>query len=216
MINLKNYKLVFDFDGTLVDSMGVYVESVLDVLKKNNVNYPDDIFKIITPLGYKGSAEYFVEKLGLNMTVEEILNGMKEIATKAYENDVLAKETVIETLKKLKAQGISLNVLTASPHSNLDACLKRLGIWELFDRVWSCEDFKTTKSDVNIYHMVAEELGTKTEQCVFFDDNINAIMTGKRSGMKVVGVYDETSAAYVDEMKAVSDMYIYRFAELIE
>ncbi len=63
----------------------------------------------------------------------------------------------------LKAQGYSLNVLTASPHRMLDACLKRNGIYNLFDNVWSCDDFSTTKSDVQIYHMAAERLHTTVE-----------------------------------------------------
>ncbi len=212
----KKYTFVFDFDGTLVDSMGYYIKSVVRVLEENNIDYPEDLFKIITPLGYIGSAKYFVEKLGLNMTVEEACDKMKEIGTKAYETQVAEKETVTKTLMALKERGHRLSVLTASPHSNLDPCLKRLGMWDFFDRVWSCEDFNTVKSDVNIYRLVAKELGISVKDCIFLDDNINAVLTAKQAGMYTVGVYDETSADYEEEMRSAADKYIYRFEELLK
>ncbi len=209
-------KLVFDFDGTLVDSMPAYGAMMLKVLDDNNVAYPDDIIKIITPLGYKGTAEYFIKNLDFPVSVDEAMKSMHEIAIYSYTYEIPAKETVPETLRALKKLGYSLNVLTASPHLTLDVCLKRNEIYDLFDNVWSCEDFNTTKSDVNIYYMVAKALGTTVDDCIFFDDNINADMTAKSAGMKVIGVYDDSSREYVDEMKRVCDGYIRSFSEITE
>ena len=62
---------LFDFDGTLVDSMPTFKKVMLRILDENNISYGDDIVKIITPLGLKGTAEYFIS-LGLNKSVEEI------------------------------------------------------------------------------------------------------------------------------------------------
>jgi HAD superfamily hydrolase (TIGR01509 family) len=118
-------------------------------------------------------------------------------------------------LQELKDRGISLNVLTASPHITLDACLKRLGLWELFDNIWSCDDFNTTKADPDIYVRAAQKMGTSVENVLFLDDNLNADMTAKAAGMQVCGVYDVSSAEYVSEMKSICDMYIYDFRELL-
>ena len=77
---------------------------------------------------------------------------MKEYMLDAYFHTIPPKQNVPEVLKALKAKGVSLNVLTASPHITLDACLKRLGLWELFDNIWSCgADFGTTKTNPDIY-----------------------------------------------------------------
>ena len=95
----------------------------------------------------------------------------------AYFHTIPAKKNVPEVLKALKAQGASLNVLTASPHITLDACLKRLGLWELFDNVWSCDDFNTTKADPQIYVRAAEKMNTPVENVLFLDDNLNADQT---------------------------------------
>ena len=121
-----------------------------------------------------------------------------------------------EVLKKLKERGASLNVLTASPHITLDSCLVRLGLFDLFDNIWSCDDFNTTKSNPEIYKMAAEKLGEKPENILFLDDNYNADKTAKDAGMLVCGVYDESSKDYVEEIKSVADYYIYNFGELLE
>ena len=134
----------------------------------------------------------------------------------AYFHTIPAKSNVISTLRELKQRGASLNVLTASPHITLDACLKRLGMWELFDNVWSCDDFHTTKANPEIYVRVADKLNTAVEQVLFLDDNLNADLTAKAAGMQVCGVYDESSGDYVEQMKAATDFYIYDFKELLQ
>lgn len=139
---------------------------------------------------------------------------MKAYMLDGYMYHIPAKSNVIPVLKQLKAAGASINVLTASPHDTLDPCLKRLEIFDLFDNVWSCEDFGTTKADPNIYVMAAERLGKPVGEVLFLDDNLNADKTAKEAGMPVCGVYDESSKDYVDEMKAATDFYIYDFAEL--
>jgi len=205
---------LFDFDGTLVDSMPTYVSVMLRILDENNISYGDDIVKIITPLGYVGTAKYFIE-LGLNKSIEEIAAKMGEYAIFEYENNIGAKENVVDVLIKLKKAGASLNVLTASPHITLDPCLKRIGIYDLFDNVWSCDDFETTKANPEIYKMAAEKLGKKVNEVLFLDDNLNADKTAKEAGMLVCGVYDKSSEEYTEEIKKVSDYYISDFSELI-
>lgn len=206
---------IFDFDGTLVDSMRQWGEKMTNVLDTHGISYPSDIIKTITPLGDRGTAEYFIKNLGLDMTVNEILELMDSCALKVYADEIPAKEGVSETLSTLKARGHSLNVLTASPHRMLDVCLKRIGIFSLFDNVWSCDDFNATKSDPNIYKEAAKLLGTVPPDCIFADDNINACRTAKLTGMKVIGVFDESSADCVPEMKQLCDRYIYKFKELL-
>ena len=210
---MKSY--LFDFDGTLVDSMPTFGSVMIRILDENGVKYPADIIKIITPLGYHGTAKYFKEVLGLKLENNEALLRMLAYMKEAYENTIPAKDGVIDALVELKRRGASLNILTASPHDVLDPCLKRLGIYELFENVWSCDDFKTTKADPEIYRMAAERIGAPVGEVTFLDDNLGADKTAKLAGMNVIGVYDDSSAEYVDEMKSVCDGYVYRLSELL-
>lgn len=209
---MKTY--LFDFDGTLVDSMPAYAATMLRILNENNVEYPEDIIKIITPLGYIGTADYFI-KLGMKKSRDEIIGIITSYLTEEYQFNIPAKSNVIPVLRELKSRGADLNVLTASPHIMLDACLKRLGIFDLFTNVWSCEDFSTTKADPNIYHMAAEKMGAAVEQVLFLDDNYNADKTAKTAGMQVCGVYDLSSEEFTEEIKSVSDYYISDFKQLL-
>ena len=131
-----------------------------------------------------------------------------------YSYHIPAKSFVKETLIRLKNGGNSLNVLTASPHTMLDVCLKRLDMYDLFDNVWSCDDFGLTKDNCEIYLNAARRLNTSVEKCCFIDDNINAVSAAKKAGMTAIGIYDRSSDTLVDRMKKISDRYIYDFREL--
>ena len=206
---------LFDFDGTLVDSMPTFASVMIRILNEHNIKYGDDIVKIITPLGYRGTAEYF-RTLGVKMSSEELVLLMNSYARMEYENNIGAKAGVVDTLRDLKDRGASLNILTASPHIMLDPCLMRLGIFELFDNVWSSDDFGTTKANPEIYKMAADRLGCEVADIIFVDDNVNAVKTARLAGMVAYGIYDDSSNELVDEMKAVSDRYIYTLSELID
>ena len=209
---MKTY--LFDFDGTLVDSMPIWGGVMKRILDESNIPYGEDLIKIITPLGAAGTARYFID-LGLPLTEEKTLEIMTEYLVKEYTENVPAKEGVIETLKKMKDRGDSLNVLTASRHVALDPCLIRLGIFDIFDNVWSSDDFDLPKTNPEIYRQAAKRLGKAVNEVIFVDDNLVADKTAKSAGMAVCGIYDESSEEYVDDIKAVADAYVYKFEELL-
>ena len=206
---------LFDFDGTLVDSMPTFVSVMLRILDENHITYSDDIVKTITPLGYAGTAQHFID-LGIHKTQEELVAQMQRYALDEYTHRIPTKKNVVSVLKQLKDRGCSLNVLTASPHTMLDPCLKRLGIYDLFENVWSCDDFQTTKSNPEIYRMAAERIGVRVEEIVFLDDNYNADCAAKASGVAVCGVFDPSSAEYEEDIREIADVYIYDFSELLK
>lgn len=210
---MKHY--LFDFDGTLVDSMPTYGALMLRILDENHITYGDDIIKIITPLGLTGAAKYFMG-MGLQLSVEEVINTYLQYAVEAYANTIPAKHNVVKVLKALKQRGAGLHVLTASPHETLDPCLKRLGIYAFFDNVWSCDDFNTTKADPEIYRLAAQKIGVDVQDVLFLDDNYNADKTAKEAGMQVCGVYDPSSAEYTAQIREITDYYIADFAELLD
>jgi len=206
---------VFDFDGTLVDSMPAYEKIMLGILNEFHLTYPQDVIKRITPLGYIGTAAYFVE-LGAPITQEEMIRLINERMLHAYAWEIPEKPYVTQSLKALKAQGHSLWVLTASPHAVLDPCLKRLGLWDMFESIWSCEDFGTTKSDPEIYRMAARRMGLEVHEVTFLDDNLNADRTAKAAGVRVIGVFDESSRENEADIRAAADGYVYDLWELTE
>ena len=204
---------LFDFDGTLVDSMPYWAESMLRVLDNHGVSYPTDIIRTITPLGLIGTARHFIS-LGLDMPEDKILEEMASYLTPVYCDVVPEKPFVRECLTMMREKGIGLHVLTASPHRWLDPCLLRLGMLDLFDNVWSCDDFGTGKTDPEIYRAAARRIGAPISDVTFLDDNIGADRTAKSTGMPVIAVYDLSSASDEAAMRDLADAYIMSFAQL--
>jgi len=202
---------IFDFDGTLADSMPFYAAEMISILERNHVDYPADIIKIITPLGYEGAAKYYIEQFKLDYTVDSLVKLIQEELYPKYLNEIILKPDVADYLASLKTQGHSLNVLSASPYRVIAAVLKRCGVFDLFDNIWSCEDFHRTKGEVEIYTEAVERIGGTLGDTFFFDDNLEAIKTAVRAGLHTVGVYDDASADYIEEIKKTANKFIYGF-----
>ena len=204
---------LFDLDGTLIDSMPVGVGIVLGFLDEQGIPYGPDIVKTLTPLGYKGVAKYYAENLGAKYSPEEIYANFQEKTKKAYGESIPLKPHVKEVLTALAAQGARLNVLTASPKFLTELCLKRLGVFDLFENVWSIDDFGLSKADGEIYRKTAARLGVKTIDCVMVDDNVNVLKVAQAEGLTVIGIFDETTKDSETEMRELADFYCADFSE---
>ena len=158
---------VFDLDGTLVNSMSRFTAGLLDILDKNGIEYNlDEMINIITPLGYVGSAKYF-RTLGIKQSVEELCEIMTNNLVKEYSENIYLKPFVREYLEKLRNAGVRLFVLTASPHAVTDPCLKHNGVFDLFEQVWSVEDFSLTKEDLPLFRIVADKIDLEPTEIAF-------------------------------------------------
>ncbi len=206
---------IFDLDGTLIDSMPYAVKELEEYLREKNIEMPPDLIKSVIALGYVGVAKYYVEHFPLQKTAEQVYQELIARIRRLYEEKVVGKLNVERVLRTLKEQGKRLNILTASPHVFLDPCIKRLGWTELFENAWTVEDFPVTKADPKIYELAAERLGLQPQDCVMLDDSVNALRPAKQAGLKAVGVYDEFSSRYEEEMKQIGDLYIHNFDELL-
>lgn len=209
---MKHSVYIFDFDGTLVDSMPYWSEKMLNILRTTGTPYPDDVIRYITTLGDAGTAKYFRDGLHVPLTIEEMYAMMDSYALPMYRDVIPLKDGVRGYLAMLRENGCSLHVLTASPHKMVDPCLKRLGIFDWFGNVWSTDDFGMPKSDPEIYREAVRRIGAEIADTVFFDDNINAVKTAREAGLYTVGVYDATGEDFADEMKTAADRYFSAFA----
>lgn len=206
---------VFDLDGTLVDSMPYFTKGILSIADDAGIKYGPELIRILTPLGYVGGAEYYVRELGVKDSVENIVKTIGDRLVYEYSNNVVLKPGVDEYLRKLKSEGGRLFVLTASPHLVTDVCLKRNGVYDLFEQVWSVEDFKLTKSDTRLFYRVSEAIGYENGEINYFDDSLVALENAKKSGYITYGVYDAQTEEEVAKMKREYDRYVKSFEELI-
>ena len=208
---------LFDLDGTLVDSMtDGWVKMLREFVTSKGGTFTPDLVKDLIALGLQGGGAFFKKEFGLQESVDEIVAELVANLQEKYEKEIPAKESVEYTLRALKAQGKSLNVLTASPHLFLDPCLKRLGLYDLFDNLWSVEDFPLNKAEPKLYQLLAQKLGRRVDECAMVDDSIAVVRSAKQGGMYAVGIYDEFSSVFEKEMQQDSDRYIYKMSQLLE
>ena len=128
-----------------------------------------------------------------------------------YEENILIKPYVRDYLLKLKAEGVKLGIATALDDSLFIPCLKRNGIYDLFDDHRSLSTMKNGKDSPDIYLDVANKLGVKPNECMVFEDIYKACRSAKSANFYVVGVNDSNN----ENIKKYTDKYIYSFKELL-
>lgn len=209
---IKNY--IFDFDGTLVDSMPALGGSVAGYLDEKGIAYGEDLIKTTMPLGYKKIAAYYREVMGAKDSEEEIYAYFLRRLKAQYHEKIVCKPYAAELLSRLNAAGGVCCVLTASPHFLVDECAKRNGLPQFLRDFWTVEDFgNITKSSPEIFIEAAKRLNAVPEECALFDDNIDALRAAKRAGFRVFGVYDEFSSDYAEEIRGFADDYFTDFSK---
>lgn len=205
---------IFDMDGTLIDSMPTFAGAIIKFLDSIGAKYPSDVIRTVTPLGIRGTVKYIKEELSVELSENEIASALGDGMLAGYLYTIPAKDGVREKLKKLKDEGNTLAVLTASPHLTLDPCLKRLGLDVYFTKIWSSDDFGKSKNDPSIYLDALRLFNAKPEECIFLDDNIEAVRAAKAAGLHAYGIYDESAKDFTEEMRKVAERYITSFSEL--
>lgn len=206
---------IFDLDGTLIDSMGVWEKIDNEFLEKRNIDIPSDYIEKINSMSFDKVAQYTIERFNLKESEEDIIKEWNEMAIYEYSNNIKLKANVKEYLKKLKENNIKIALSTSSPRILYEPVLKNNHIYEYFDVLTSLEDVKRDKNYPDIYLLAAEKLDLNPQDCVGFEDILVAINTLKKADFKAVGVYDKYSECDIEEIKKISDRFICDFKEII-
>ena len=212
---LKDIKCaIFDVDGTLLDSMGMWDSITYEYADYKNIYAPENLSKRMNSLSLTGCAELYKE-LGAEGTVEEIAMEIVEMARERYRTVIPEKKGAKEFIEKLKNKGVLIAIATASDIGGLMPALKRVGIWDYIDFAVSCEDIGKSKSEPDVYLKCIERFSVDIGDAVIFEDALYASNTAKKAGFKLI-VMDENCHSEKDkaELKKLSDRYIYDFTEL--
>lgn len=216
MKDIKDFEaVIFDMDGTILDSMGMWASLGSDFLKSYGVNPPSDIDDIIMPMGMYESAKYFVDNFDIDLTVEEIVKQVYASIENQYKDHLQLKPFVYDYFKALHEKGIKMCVATATDKTLAEAVLKRVGALEFLEFVITCDEVGVGKEQPTIYLKGVEGLGSTVENTVIFEDAIHCINTAKKAGFTVVGVHDESAKKHMDMLKEKCDKYIMGYEELV-
>ena len=198
---------IFDFDGTLVDSMFIwdtFGEDYLRTLGKEPRENLTETFKTFT---LEQAAEYYRDHYGVTLSVEEIVDGVNEMVAEIYRTQVTLKDGVRAFLEGLRAQGVKMCVATVTDRAIVEDVLVSLGIRDFFTEIFTCAEVGYNKETPHIYRVALEALGAKKDETVVFEDALHALITAKKDGFKVAAVYDKHERRQT-EMKENGDYYI--------
>ena len=206
---------IFDFDGTLADSMWVWDYVDRRWLEKRNIAYSEEYAETIAVLGFEGGADFVIDFFNLDEKPEDIIEEWKRDAYDGYASGVKLKAGAADYLRTLHAQGVPLGIATSLQRHLLEPCLEHNGVLELFSAICVCDELKCGgKSNPTVYLETARQLGVPVQRCVIFEDVVTAARSAKQTGAYVVGVYDSHKQQATDELRQIVDSFIEGFENL--
>lgn len=205
---MKFSGVIFDADGTLIDSMPMWKNFGAEYLRDCGKEPDAEIDKIIQPYSFEKIADFFRSEYGLQKTTEEIVSDFRSRVERQYREVVPLKSGVKALFEKLSAMNIPMCVATSTDRAMVELALQRHGIRPHLVDCLSCGDFDTDKSKPDIFDHAAALLGTTRENTVVFEDSLACIETLKKAGYYTVCVADPFTAAYVDKLKELADYYV--------
>lgn len=207
--------LIFDLDGTLIDSMPVWKDTGKNFLLNHGFEPPENLQEIVKSQTLYQTAEYFQKELGVPFSADEITAEVISFVEEQYRSAIPLKPFVKEFLEKEKREGSKMCVLTASEASYIHLALDRLDISKYFDFIITCTETGLYKSEPDIFHAVMERLGGSLDDTIVFEDALYAIKSAKQGGFTVYAIADSVMAEETEEIKATADRYITSYAELL-
>ena len=204
---------IFDFDGTLFDSMHVWKGiryKFFEILGLELTPEEEGLFK---GLFLRESLNLAIERFNLDKSYEELLELLFDYIKSRYLAETEPKNDIIDFLEKLKSKGVKMGIATATGESALIAVLEKYNMLHYFSAIYSTYTVGASKTEPKVYDVVLEAIGTNKETTWVFEDALYAAKTAKANGYNVVGIYDKSEPKQ-EELKSLVDIYIHNYAEL--
>ncbi len=201
---------IFDFDGTLFDSMSIWDRVGEIYLGSLGIKPKPSLREDVRALSLHQAVCYVKKEYKVSLSEEEIMVGINRVVENFYLYEVLPKPGVIDFLDQMKRAGISMCIATASDQAQIKAALKRCNMDSYFEKIFTCTEVGHGKDEPLIFRKAMEFLGGDRSNTMVFEDAIHAIRTAKEDGFRVVGVFD-ASERRQEEVRELTDAYLVDF-----
>lgn len=207
--------VIFDLDGTLVDSMWMWHQIDVEYLGRYGYECPPDLQRDIEGMSFTETAVYFKEHFRIPESLDQIKQAWIEMSIEKYRCEVPLKDGVREFLEYLKASGLRMGIATSNGSDMVSAVLESLDIASYFQVITTACEVAAGKPAPDIYRKVAEKLSVSPEECIVFEDVPAGILAGKAAGMTVCAVEDQYSAGMREEKTELADYFIENYHEIL-
>ena len=181
---------VFDLDGVLLDSMGIWNDLGARYLRSLGVTPEEGLNEILFSMSMEQGAEYLHTHYALPQSAAEVGAGIADMLRDFYFYEVPAKDGAAALLAALTARGVKLAAATSSPREHVTRALERLGLLGYFTRLFTTAEVGVSKHEPTIYLLAAEALHAAPAETLVFEDSLYALKTAKAAGFYTIGVYD--------------------------
>lgn len=204
---------IFDFDGTLFDSMFVWKTAGEVYLSSLGVQPKESLLNSLKSMSLTQSAVYIAEKYNLKLDTQEIMDGINKTVEKFYFYTVEPKQGVIEFLEILKSMNVKMCIATATDRYQVEAALKRCDMDKYFSEIFTCTEVGFGKDEPIIFQKAMEHLDASKDDTVIFEDAYHAVNTAKANGFLTVAVYD-SSEYRQSEIRTLTDCFLEDFTQV--
>ncbi len=204
---------IFDFDGTLADSMFVWETAGEAYLSSLGIQPKESLKNSLKSMSLVQSAIYIAEKYNLKLDTQEIMDGINKTVENFYFYTVQPKEGVIEFLELLKSMNVKMCIATATDRYQVEAALKRCDMDTFFSEIFTCTEVGFGKDEPIIFQKAMERLNTSKEDTVIFEDAYHPVKTAKINGFLTVAVYDYSEPRQ-SEIRTLVDCYLDDFTQV--
>lgn len=206
--------VIFDCDGTLLDTMHVWQGIEETLARKAEVVLTKDQTDLIGSLTIPEVCSYFHEELGLGKSIESVYSLIDDVMMRFYADEATARPGAVAFVAALVERGVRCTVASSSPHRYLTAGLSRCGLLDCMDGVLSVDDVGSSKRERAIYDAACDAMGTSVAQTWGVDDSLYAVEAMKRFGYRVIGMYDCDQSGSFEQLLGAADHAVRGFDEL--
>ena len=200
--------VIFDLDGTLLNSLGAWEHSGSNFLRTQGIEPPATLDDELETLSLTDGAQLLKTRYHLPQNPQEILALTLRPIAQQYKNDILPMPGVPETLARLKAQGVKMAVATASDQELAHAALHRLGLLNYFEFIITCDEVGEGKSSPKVYEEALRRLGTTKPRTLVAEDALYSLQTAYRAGFPTAAIEEAHSAAQQAAKKQAATYYV--------
>lgn len=215
-MDIKKFEgIIFDLDGTFIDSMDVWHGVDVEFFKRRGIPLPPDYKEIIKTMHLESAAKYTKEIFNLPDSEESIIEEWRSLCMEQYKTTVPLKSGAAEFIKFCKCNGLKTAYATASDDALCKAVLENNGVLDLFDSKTYVYEAGKDKTHPDVYLLAAEKIGVAPEKCIVAEDILIGLKSAKSAGFTTVAMYDKASEGEWDEMRREADIAIRSFSELL-
>lgn len=205
--------LIFDVDGTILDSMSIWMNAGERYLNSLGIEIDYDLANIMFEQTMPETAQYLREHHGIDKSDEDIIEGINSMVYTFYDTKAMPKEGVLDFIEEAYRKGIPMTVATSTDRPMIEAAFNRLGLHKYFRKIYTTSEVGSGKDKPEIFYQAMKTMGSDEKTTYLLDDAFYSLNTAHNAGIGTIGVYDFSAECDTEKIKSIVDIYIKDWSE---